>query len=221
MSVPGSKPDFITDDECYINCPNKRTAYEWHLNDRNDFALKKAKKFRLQYEKLYVARHWLITVLLRLNTTVKDLVYAILKGYLNDVNMPADRNIWEDIIQDLKTAGAENEPTYILRAYSRSQTFSKRINNDMAKNTYHELKLYCTSLNCNVLARTQDASRTSVCSPVILITAVTITTMSYLRILTFLVTISIVTSADVVVSISTKAPDSSFYPYISHPSQPQ
>ena len=26
----------------------------------------------------------------------------------------------------------------------------------MAKNTYHELTLYCTPLNCNVLARTQD-----------------------------------------------------------------
>ncbi|CAF3673858.1 unnamed protein product, partial [Rotaria sp. Silwood1] len=150
------KPDFITDDECYINCPKKRTAYEWHLNDRNDFALKKAKKFRLQYEKLYVARHWLITVLLRLNTTVKDLIYALRKGYLNDINMRADPNIWEDIVKDLNIAGANNEPMYILRAYSRSQTFSKQINNDMAKNTYHELKLYCTSLNCNVLARTQD-----------------------------------------------------------------
>ncbi|UJR18369.1 hypothetical protein I4U23_005272 [Adineta vaga] len=156
MSVREIQSDFITDNECYINCPKKKTAYEWHLNDRNDFALKKAKKFRLQYEKLYVARHWLITVLLRLNTTVKDLVYAILKGYLNDINMLPDANIWQDIITDLKTAGAENEPVYILRAYTRSQTFSKQINNDMAKNTYHALKLYCTSLNCNVLARTQD-----------------------------------------------------------------
>jgi len=61
ISAPGSKSDFIMDDECYINCPEKRTTYEWHLNDRNDFALKKAKKFRLQYEKLYVARHWLVS----------------------------------------------------------------------------------------------------------------------------------------------------------------
>jgi len=70
--------------------------------------------------------------------------------------MHADPNIWENIVKDLKIAGAQNEPMYILRAYSRSQIFSKRINSDMAKNTYHELKLYCTSLNCNVLARTQD-----------------------------------------------------------------
>ncbi|CAF4001238.1 unnamed protein product [Adineta steineri] len=156
MSARVIKPDFITDNECYINCPKKRTAYEWHLNDRNDFALKKAKKFRLQYQKLYVTRHWLVTVLLRLNTTVNDLVYAIRKGYLDDINMLADPTVWEGIIEDLKTASAEDEPMYILRAYTRSQTFSKQINSDMAKDTYHELKLYCTPLNCNVLARTQD-----------------------------------------------------------------
>jgi hypothetical protein len=59
MSPSGSKWDFITDDACYINCPKNKTTYKWHLNDKNDFALKKAKIFRLQYEKLYVARYWL------------------------------------------------------------------------------------------------------------------------------------------------------------------
>ncbi|CAF3888213.1 unnamed protein product [Rotaria sordida] len=61
----------------------------------------------------------------------------------------------------------------------------------------------------------------SVSTTVILTTSIIITTMIYLRLLTFLVTISIIGSADVLTSISTKAPDPLFYPYMPHPSQPQ
>jgi hypothetical protein len=51
----------IVNHRCYINNPQKRTAYEWHLNDKDDSALKKVKIFRLQYEKLYEPRHWLVS----------------------------------------------------------------------------------------------------------------------------------------------------------------
>jgi hypothetical protein len=88
---------------------------------------------------------------------VKDSVYAIQKGYLDDIGIDKRRNIWKEIGDDFGTAAETNEPKFVLQAYSRSKLFSKQINGDMAKNTYHELTLYCTPLNCNVLARTQDA----------------------------------------------------------------
>ncbi|CAF4400746.1 unnamed protein product [Didymodactylos carnosus] len=53
-------------------------------------------------------------------------------------------------------AAKNDEPKHVVQAYTRSQPLSRKINKGMARNTYHELTLYCTPLNCNVLARTQD-----------------------------------------------------------------
>jgi hypothetical protein len=97
-----------------------------------------------------------LELLLRSSAIVKDSVYAIQKGYLDDIDMTKDLNTWNGIIDDFKTAEKHNDPMLVLRAYSRSQLFSKLINGDMAKNTHHEFTLYCTPLNCNVLARTHD-----------------------------------------------------------------
>jgi hypothetical protein len=87
---------------------------------------------------------------------VEDSVYAIQKGYLDDICTDKRLDISQDIYSDFKTAAEHNEALCVLQAYSRSKNFTKKINGDMAKNTYHELTLYCTPLNCNVLARTQD-----------------------------------------------------------------
>ena len=87
---------------------------------------------------------------------MKDLADAILTGYLEDIDMSKDLRAQAGIVQAFKTASSDDEPKHILTAYSRSATFTKRINNDMAKNTYHQLTLYCTPLNCRILARTQD-----------------------------------------------------------------
>ena len=97
-----------------------------------------------------------IKFLLHSNAIVKDSVDAILKGYLEDIDITKDDNTWKRIFGDFKTASKNNDPMPVPRAYSRSQPFSKRINGDMAKNTWYELKFYCTTLNYNVQVRTQD-----------------------------------------------------------------
>ena len=55
-SAAGSKSDLTMNSQCYIDSPEKKTTFEWHLNDRNNCALKKTKNLRLPYEKLYVPR---------------------------------------------------------------------------------------------------------------------------------------------------------------------
>jgi hypothetical protein len=60
-SAAANELESITDGRCYINHPQKKTAYEWHLNDKDDSALKKAKMFRIQMQKLYEPRHWLVS----------------------------------------------------------------------------------------------------------------------------------------------------------------
>jgi hypothetical protein len=87
---------------------------------------------------------------------VRDSAYAIQRGYLDNICPAKRHDISKEIDSDFEAAGEHNDPTFVLRAYSQSKEFTKQINSDMAKNTYHELTLYCTPLNCNVLARTQD-----------------------------------------------------------------
>ncbi|CAF0969912.1 unnamed protein product [Adineta ricciae] len=141
----------IADQRCYINYSPKKTVYEWHLLvDESSYALEKAKRLRSQYELLYKPRHRLIEFLRQSNTIIKDSVDAFLKGYLNEF-------VDETVGDDLRIASENNEPASVLRAYSRSQSFTKKIHSDMAKNTYHQFTLYCTPLNCNILARTHDS----------------------------------------------------------------
>jgi hypothetical protein len=40
---------------------------------------------------------------------VKDSIYAFTKGYLNDIDMSKDPNIWKGIVEDFKTAAKEND----------------------------------------------------------------------------------------------------------------
>ena len=87
---------------------------------------------------------------------VRDSVYAIQRGYLDHICPTKRLDIPKKTDDYFKIAAERNDPKVVLQAYSESTEFTKHINGDMAKNTYHELALYCTSLNCNVLARTQD-----------------------------------------------------------------
>ncbi|CAF2172864.1 unnamed protein product [Rotaria magnacalcarata] len=151
-----NEQDSMEDHRCYIKSPVTRTAYEWHLNDLDNAALKKAKRIHSYYEKLHKPRHWLIAFFLRSSKIVSDSVNAIQRGYLDHISAAKRRDIGKDIDEYFKIAGESNDPTFVLRAYSKSKEFTKKMNGDMAKNTYHELTLYCTPLNCNVLARTQD-----------------------------------------------------------------
>ena len=63
---------------------------------------------------------------------------------------------WNKIRDHFKQARLEDSPLPILKAYTMTQEFSSRLNKHSAANTYHALQLYCTLLNCPILAQTQE-----------------------------------------------------------------
>ncbi|CAF0850001.1 unnamed protein product [Adineta steineri] len=140
-----------------INCPSSKNAYEWHLNDKYDSVLKKAERFRLQYKELYSERHCLIKFFFRPDNTIQDLIYALKKGYLDYIEKSTDLTTWKEILENFEFASEYNDLGYVLYAYTSSANFTGMINKNMAKNTYHEFTLYCTSLNCIALSQTQDS----------------------------------------------------------------
>ena len=56
-----NEEDSMEDHRCYMSSSVTRTAYEWHLNDVDNAALKKAAKFHSYYEKLHKPKHWLVS----------------------------------------------------------------------------------------------------------------------------------------------------------------
>ena len=84
---------------------------------------------------------------------MKDSVYAYKKGYLNDILGANTRACVRD---GIKSCSKYNDPTYMIRVYTRVKEFTKVINKDLARNTSHKLTFHCTLLNCNVSARVWD-----------------------------------------------------------------
>jgi hypothetical protein len=63
-STSQSTSNQLDDNKCYIfDDPPATAAYEWHLNDKkNSSALKKAKAFHSEYNKLYAEQNWLVSI---------------------------------------------------------------------------------------------------------------------------------------------------------------
>jgi len=115
---------------------------EWHLNiDQNNNAIKIAKKFHKNFGEL------------KLSPTIVDNVEIIEEMFLKF--MPHN-NDWNEIRNHFKKARQQDNLLPIIKAYTLSQQLSSRINKHSAANTYHALKLYCTLLNCPILAQTQE-----------------------------------------------------------------
>jgi hypothetical protein len=115
---------------------------EWHLNiAENNNAIKAAKKFHQDFEKL------------KFSSSIIDKIHTIEETLFK--SMPIDFN-WSGIKQYFDDARQNDEPSSIVKAYTVSQQLTTRINKDSAANTYHALKLYCTLLNCPILAQTQE-----------------------------------------------------------------
>ncbi|CAF1217914.1 unnamed protein product [Adineta ricciae] len=144
------------ENQCYIGCNPVKIAYEWHLNDKHGSAMRKSERLHLHYTELYRKRHKLIEVFFQPRVTIKDLIHALKKGYLYYVYNREAPNSSNIILECFDFASEYDDIRYILFAYTCPTAFSKIINTNMAKNTYHELRLYCTPLNCIVLAHTQD-----------------------------------------------------------------
>ncbi|CAF0994758.1 unnamed protein product [Rotaria sp. Silwood1] len=115
---------------------------EWHLNiDENDKAIQIAKGFHKDFEKL------------KLSSSIAGQVRTIEETFLNF--LPTDSS-WNQIRKYFQQARQQNNLLAIIKAYTCSSEFTGRLNKHSAANTHHLLKLYCTLLNCPVLAYTQE-----------------------------------------------------------------
>jgi hypothetical protein len=72
------------------------------------------------------------------------------------LNFMSEEDPWNTIREYFKQAREQDNPLAIIRAYTYSKALSCRLNKHSAVNTYHALKLYCTLLNCPILAQTQE-----------------------------------------------------------------
>jgi hypothetical protein len=116
---------------------------EWHLNiDKNDNAIKIAEKFHRDFKKL------------KPSSSITREIDTIQETFLKF--LPTDHNDWNKIRNYFKQARKEDSPIPVIQAYTLDQDLTKRLNKHSAVNTYHALKLYCTLLNCPVLAQTQE-----------------------------------------------------------------
>jgi len=114
---------------------------EWHLNiDDNDNAIKIAETFHQDFKKL------------NLSPDMKDEIDTICQTF-SEFKLP--KKTWDQIKSNFMQAREDKDPSLIIRADTMDQQFTSRINNDLAANTYHSLILYCTVLNCPILAQTQ------------------------------------------------------------------
>ena len=64
--------------------------------------------------------------------------------------------VWNSVREMFERARQENSPELVVRAYTSEQSFTRCLNNHLAANSHHFLKLYCTIQNCPILSRTQD-----------------------------------------------------------------
>jgi hypothetical protein len=115
---------------------------EWHLTfDKDDKAVEVAELFHKELEKSKLSSS--------ITGKIDTIVETFLDYMLND-------NDWNEIRKCFEEARQNDSPLPIIKAYTKAQNFSCRINKHASINTYHALKLYCTLLNCPILAQTQE-----------------------------------------------------------------
>jgi len=122
---------------------NKVEWCEWHLNiDENENAIKITEAFHEDFEKL------------KLSSSIAAQVDTIEETFLKF--MARTHKTWDEIRNYFEQARKQNNPEWIIKAYTSHQSFTKHLNKHSAANTYHALKLYCTLLSCPILAQTQE-----------------------------------------------------------------
>ncbi|CAF3487196.1 unnamed protein product [Adineta steineri] len=136
-----------------FDCPNaykyakilqqkdKKNWCEWHYNTAgNANAAKIAKNFRRKFEETNAS------------SSISDKI-AIIDEVIREIK-PLIKD-WDENMKNFKVNSDEQILESIFTAYTSSQELTSFINKDLAANTYHALELYCTSLNCPILARTE------------------------------------------------------------------
>jgi hypothetical protein len=116
---------------------------KWHLNiDKNGNAIRIAERFHEELKKS------------KPSSSITGEIDTIEITFLKF--LPTDHKDWNEIINYFNQARKEDNPIPIIKAYTFDQDLTKRLNKHSAVNTHHTLELYCTLLNCSILAQTQE-----------------------------------------------------------------
>ncbi|CAF2630873.1 unnamed protein product [Rotaria sp. Silwood2] len=126
---------------------NDNTFYEWELVDRN--ASQKALRFR----------HELKPSTSMKEKELKQRLYSIKKGYINARLQDVSAVDGARICNYFKRALLQQDPYYIITAYTICQNFSELLNKDMARNVIHDLKNGCSKFSCDCLYSTEDGTK--------------------------------------------------------------
>ncbi|UJR18917.1 hypothetical protein I4U23_022045 [Adineta vaga] len=144
--------DTIVADQPRIKCKicslvNDINFYEWELIDQN--ATEKSLRFRHELE--------LFTPMSR--NDLKRKLHTIKKGYINTRLRDSSLEINTKVLNNLESALHEEEPDYIITAYTICQNFSRLLNKDMARNIIHDLNNGCSQFSCDCLYSTEDGTK--------------------------------------------------------------
>jgi hypothetical protein len=116
-----------------LHLQNTIEWFEWYFNiDKNDNAIRTAEKFHQELKKL------------KPSSSITREIDTIERTFLKF--LPEDHQDWYRVRHCFKQARDEDSPISIVKADISGS----------AVNTYHALKLYCTLLNCPILAQTQE-----------------------------------------------------------------
>jgi hypothetical protein len=126
---------------------NDDNYYEWELVDQN--ASKSASKFR----------HELKPSALMDEKDLKQKLYLTNKSYLNVRLKEVSTKTGLIIHEYFERALVEQNPDYIVIAFTITQHFSKLLNTDMARNVIHDLKNGCSKFCCECLYSTEDGTK--------------------------------------------------------------
>lgn len=122
---------------------NKVKWPEWQMKiDENDKVMAIVESFHDGFKKMTVS------------TSIVGRIRIIQETLLKFID--ENNQDWQPIKDSFKIALETDDPLLIIKAYTFQKAFSRCLNQHSAANTYHLLKLYCTLLNCPVLARTQE-----------------------------------------------------------------
>ena len=120
------------------------TSNPWHLIiEDSDRAATIRKEFHQNFK------------VFRSSSNIRDKIALIREEFSEQMKPGPSR---EKMLSYLERARKEDDPKLLIKAYTLDQ--NSKLHSYSAKNTYHSLKLYCTILNCPILARTQQYTET-------------------------------------------------------------
>ena len=126
---------------------NDDVFYEWELVDRN--AALKSSRFRQEFKSSAPMN----------KKHLKQKLYSIKNGYI-DTRLRDISTINNARVSDyFHRALLEEEPSYIISAYTICQQFSEVLNQDMARNVIHDLTNGCSKFSCDCLYSTEDGTK--------------------------------------------------------------